>query len=52
VKALVTMSGDRLAIRQPLAGQPRFVCTACKRGADARPDFNWNNRVMSMMGYR
>jgi DNA-directed RNA polymerase subunit RPC12/RpoP len=23
--------------------EPQFVCTACgKRGADVRPDFNWN----------
>jgi hypothetical protein len=25
--------------------EPRLVCQACgKRGADVRPDFNWNNR--------
>jgi hypothetical protein len=23
--------------------EPRFVCSACgERGADVRPDFNWN----------
>lgn len=30
--------------------EPQFVCTACgKRGADIRPDFNWNN---APAGYR
>ena len=32
---------------------PRFVCQACgKRGADVRPDFNWNKQPVAMMGYR
>jgi len=32
---------------------PRFVCKSCgKRGADVRPDFNWNKRPVAMMGYR
>ena len=31
--------------------EPRFVCKACgKRGADVRPDFNWNGQPVSMMG--
>jgi hypothetical protein len=33
--------------------EPRFVCTACgKRGADVRPDFNWKEKPVGMMGYR
>jgi hypothetical protein len=33
--------------------EPRFVCTACsKRGADARPDFNWERQPRAMIGYR
>jgi hypothetical protein len=33
--------------------EPRFVCHACgKRGADVRPDFNWNRQPVRMMGYR
>ena len=30
-----------------------FTCTACgKRGADVRPDFNWNRRPGAVIGYR
>ena len=30
----------------------RFVCEVCgKRGADVRPDFNWNKQPNAMMGY-
>jgi hypothetical protein len=33
--------------------EPRFVCKACgKRGADVRPDFSWNRKVVGAMGYR
>ena len=33
--------------------EPLFVCQACgKRGADVRPDFNWNKQPVGMMGYR
>jgi len=34
--------------------EPRFVCTACAgRGADVRPDFNWNAKgPIGDMGYR
>ena len=33
--------------------EARFVCKACgKRGADIRPDFNWNRKVVAAMGYR
>jgi hypothetical protein len=33
--------------------EPRFICSTCgKRGADVRPDFNWNKKPVAMMGYR
>jgi hypothetical protein len=33
--------------------EPRFVCQGCgHRGADVRPDFNWNERPVGGMGYR
>ena len=33
--------------------EPRFVCWACgHRGADVQPDFNWNKKQVSVMGYR
>jgi hypothetical protein len=33
--------------------EDRFTCTAFgKRGADVRPDFNWDKRPAGMMGYR
>jgi hypothetical protein len=33
--------------------EARFVCKACgKRGADVRPDFNWNKNPVAAMGYR
>ena len=33
--------------------EPRFICQRCgKRGADIRPDFNWNRTATAMMGYR
>ena len=33
--------------------EPRFICGACgHRGADVRPDFNWNRAATAMMGYR
>ena len=33
--------------------EDRFTCTACgKRGADVRPDFNWNRQPRELMGYR
>jgi hypothetical protein len=32
--------------------EPRCICQACvKRGADVRPDFNWNRSTTTMMGY-
>jgi hypothetical protein len=33
--------------------EPRFICKVCgKRGADVRPDFNWNKQSVEMMAYR
>ena len=33
--------------------EPQFICGTCgKRGADVRPDFNWNRTATAMMGYR
>ena len=33
--------------------EPRFVCAACgRRGADVRPDFNWDRSTVPAMGYR
>jgi len=33
--------------------EPRFVCHACgKRGANVRPDFNWDSEPAGGMGYR
>ena len=33
--------------------EARFVCKACgKKGADVRPDFNWNENPVAAMGYR
>ena len=30
--------------------EPRFVCQPAGRGADVRPDFNWNKQPVEMMG--
>jgi hypothetical protein len=51
---LVTMSGDRWPDDMRLSDlEPRFVYSACgKRGADVRPDFNWNSTPVGAMGYR
>jgi len=33
--------------------EERFTCRVCgKRGADVRPDFNWNRQPRAVMGYR
>lgn len=33
--------------------EPKFTCKACgKRGADVRPDFNWQAMPVAGMGYR
>jgi hypothetical protein len=33
--------------------QSKYRCTiCCKRGADVRPDFNWDKKPVRVMGYR
>ena len=33
--------------------EARFVCGGCgRRGADVRPDFNWDKQPARVMGYR
>jgi hypothetical protein len=51
---LLAISGDAWPDDVRLSDiEPRFVCTACgKRGADVRPDFNWKEKPIAMMGYR
>ena len=40
----IEMSGDRWPdVVRPSDIEPCFICSACgKRGADVRPDINWN----------
>jgi hypothetical protein len=50
----IALSGDAWPENVRLSDlEPRFICSACgKRGADVRPDFNWNGTATAMMGYR
>jgi len=33
--------------------EPKFTCRACgRKGADVRPDFNWNKTPVAAIGYR
>jgi hypothetical protein len=50
----VALSADRWPDDVRLSDlEPRFVCRACgRRGADIRPDFNWNKLPTAAMGYR
>ena len=50
----IAISGDGRPDDARLADiEPQFVCKACgHRGADVRPDFNWNRKQASVMGYR
>jgi hypothetical protein len=50
----VALSADRWPDGARLSDfEPRFVCKASgRRGADMRPDFNWNKLVVPAMGYR
>jgi len=33
--------------------EEKFTCTACgKRGADVRPDFDWDGKPVRVIGYR
>jgi hypothetical protein len=47
-------SGDRWPDDVRLSDiEPRFTCTVCgKRGADVRPDFNWNRMAVGGTGSR
>jgi hypothetical protein len=49
----VAISGDRWPDDVRLSDlEPRFVCSACgKRGADVRPDFQWDKPAALMRGY-
>jgi hypothetical protein len=48
------ISGDRWPDDVRLSDiEGQFTCKACgKRGADVRPDFNWNKPTVAMIGYR
>ena len=50
----VAISADRWPDDVRLSDlEPRFICEACgKKGADVRPDFNWNKAPIRAMGYR
>ena len=50
----IALSADRWPEDVRLSDlEPRFVCQAYgQRGADIRPDFNWNKQPLAMMGYR
>jgi hypothetical protein len=50
----IALSGDRWPDGVRLSDiEPRFTCTVCgKRGADVRPDFNWDKPPVRAMGYR
>jgi len=50
----IAINGDRWPDYARLSDiEPRFICNACgHRGADVRPDFNWNKQTVAMMGYR
>ena len=48
---LITTSGDRWADDTRLSDlEPRFACSPFgRRGADVRPNFNWNRNPVAMM---
>ena len=50
----VAINGDRWRDHVRLSDiEPLFRCEACgKKGADVRPDFNWNKQPVAMMDYR
>jgi hypothetical protein len=50
----IAISGDAWPDHVRLSDiEDRFVCRACGlRGADVRPDFNWNRQPRAMLGYR
>ena len=50
----IAISGDAWPDDARLSDiEERFTCRVCgKRGADVRPDFNWDKTPVGMMGYR
>ena len=50
----IAISGDAWPDDARLSDiEERFTCRVCgKRGADVRPDFNWNKKAIGAMGYR
>jgi len=50
----IAISGDAWPEDARLSDiEHRFVCEACgKRGADVRPDFNWDKKLVRVMGHR
>jgi hypothetical protein len=50
----IAMIGDQWADEVRLSDlEAGFVCSVCgHRGADVRPDFNWNKKAVGAMGYR
>jgi hypothetical protein len=50
----IAISGDAWPDDARLSDiEERFTCRVCgKRGADVRPDFNWNKKTGGAMGYR
>jgi hypothetical protein len=49
-----SISGERWPDHVRLSDiEPHFTCQVCgKKGADVRPDFNWNKQPVAAMGYR
>jgi hypothetical protein len=49
----IAISGDEWPDDVRLSDiEDRFVCKACgKRGADVRPDFNWDKRGLLTRGF-
>ena len=49
----IEISGDRWPDEARLSDlEPRFVCGGCgQRGADVRPDFDWDKPGALTMGY-
>jgi hypothetical protein len=50
----IALSADQWADDLRLSDiEDRFTCSASgKRGADVRPDFNWDKQPVKSMGYR